>query len=515
VYVGHLYKKNIILLLKACHHLSRCFTKMKYKLLTPILLLLLTFQGFGETSKSHAAKTKVLVKLNYESGQIPIKDIAWDKSHWSTLLQKLDTVDNRNIASCDQFGDNYACRLVSTSDDAAESSTYLSLYFDSYLNRVSIDIRISYSEETLYEDLQEILIGYALDRIPTALNTGNTHGTWTINSSDQRKNEQDNSLYTLVLANPHLKEKIRTINMEALSIWSVRENVEDVPNTFVFIKETLRYTTKGISSIAHAEALVHPAMISHKDPKRVLLISDMPFAPLGEIFKYNNLQHVDVVGTSQGMRQTMQDQFNILEKFGSRLEKVSFSDMESVLEWAELQVESHGYSLNLEDSYFVPCSEDEDQYQIASMEHRSMLSTLCENEEQAKLNKIRGFDWERQIYCKDKYFPLPDTNQSCSSDGNSCSGSPTQDLYYDVILVDVPSYSLESLTSSTFHRHLASMFDPNGDSILVVSAGAAPSVKDDGAKENLVRDKFLRQLTRSPDKDGMAYPFATVYDEVS
>jgi hypothetical protein len=50
------------------------------------------------------------------------------------------------------------------------------------------------------------------------------------------------------------------------------------------------------SSIIHAEALVHPAMISHPEPNRVLLISDFPFAILDELQKYDSsiVERIDV-----------------------------------------------------------------------------------------------------------------------------------------------------------------------------------------------------------------------------
>jgi hypothetical protein len=64
-----------------------------------------------------------------------------------------------------------------------------------------------------------------------------------------------------------------------------------------------------MSSTIYAEALVHPTMVSHPEPSRVLLLSDFLFAILNELHKYDPsvAELIDVSYSSPEVR----------EKFGN------------------------------------------------------------------------------------------------------------------------------------------------------------------------------------------------------
>jgi spermidine synthase len=56
-------------------------------------------------------------------------------------------------------------------------------------------------------------------------------------------------------------------------------------------------TTTSPSGIAHAEALVHPAMVAHPLPVRALLISVTPNAIVREVLNHKCINHVVVLGS--------------------------------------------------------------------------------------------------------------------------------------------------------------------------------------------------------------------------
>ena len=81
----------------------------------------------------------------------------------------------------------------------------------------------------------------------------------------------------------------------SIDIWTIEE-VGRRPVTSLFLDGVIRATT-GDAGIAHAEAFVHPALLSHPDPRRVAVISDMPLPLLKEILKYKSVSEVTLVGS--------------------------------------------------------------------------------------------------------------------------------------------------------------------------------------------------------------------------
>jgi spermidine synthase len=81
----------------------------------------------------------------------------------------------------------------------------------------------------------------------------------------------------------------------SIDIWTIEE-VGRRPVTSLFLDGVIRATT-GDAGIAYAEAFVHPALLSHPDPRRVAVISDMPLPLLKEILKYKSISEVTLVGS--------------------------------------------------------------------------------------------------------------------------------------------------------------------------------------------------------------------------
>jgi hypothetical protein len=84
----------------------------------------------------------------------------------------------------------------------------------------------------------------------------------------------------------------------SIDIWTIEE-VGRRPVTSLFLDGVIRATT-GDAGIAHAEAFVHPALLSHPDPRRVAVISDLPLTLLKEILKYKPVSEVTLVGSHMG-----------------------------------------------------------------------------------------------------------------------------------------------------------------------------------------------------------------------
>ena len=83
-----------------------------------------------------------------------------------------------------------------------------------------------------------------------------------------------------------------------IDIWEYKSTETGESYRDMFLDSTLRATTSD-TGIAHAEAFVHPAMISQPLPKRVAVISDMPVAFVKEILKYKSVTDITLIGTNQ------------------------------------------------------------------------------------------------------------------------------------------------------------------------------------------------------------------------
>jgi hypothetical protein len=55
--------------------------------------------------------------------------------------------------------------------------------------------------------------------------------------------------------------------------------------------------TNAPAGVAHAEALVHPALVAHPSPKRVLVNSLSPVPIVMEVLKYKSVEHISIIGS--------------------------------------------------------------------------------------------------------------------------------------------------------------------------------------------------------------------------
>lgn len=77
------------------------------------------------------------------------------------------------------------------------------------------------------------------------------------------------------------------------------------PDRRVYLDGTLQSTLKG--NEPYHEALVHPGMFTHANPRRVAIIGGGEGATLREVLKHKSIQHVKMIDIDQGMVETSRD----------------------------------------------------------------------------------------------------------------------------------------------------------------------------------------------------------------
>lgn len=119
-----------------------------------------------------------------------------------------------------------------------------------------------------------------------------------VSAAQDERNVQAASLETMILENENARNRVRIAKEYALEIWQYKDvNFMD-PVKLLFMDRVLQSTTAPASA-AHAEALVHPALIAHFDPQSVLLVSRTPSATAREVLKHASVNHISIVGADR------------------------------------------------------------------------------------------------------------------------------------------------------------------------------------------------------------------------
>ena len=248
----------------------------------------------------------------------------------------------------------------------------------------------------------------------------------------------------------------------SLDIWGYKEaNNKHEVTLDLFMNSTLRATTNAASQ-AHAEAMVHPALIAHPYPYRVAVISDAPLAFVRELMKYNGKQgslDIHIVGAdlqtvevTRKLMPSLDDCSNMAHAADSCMESANITLFEEqVDEWMDALLD------DIDPSHYDECVED------------------------------------------DNYPNLV------------CAPPPL----FDVILLDVSRDRKHHYLSSEFHKKLKRLL--NIESILVINDGSEPAVdvNFEIASNNAIRDSFLSKATIDESLGGIGYKYTFVYDEVS
>ena len=238
-----------------------------------------------------------------------------------------------------------------------------------------------------------------------------------------------------------------------IDIWEYKSAETGKLYRDMFLDSTLRATTSD-TGIAHAEAFVHPALISHALPKRVAVISDMPVAYVKEILKYKSVTDITLIGANQ-----------------QAIDAVT-SQMPQINDCSTLQ--------NVTDN----CMDDE---RLEIIE--SDVLTWVEN----KADECKNVDsWMYCKYIEEEY--------------ENCAPYPA----YDVVLIDAstPDQIKQWLSVDLYEKQYEfTIFD----SILVYNTGSPPTAEGGGNTAEI--EKFIDSVQKHENENEYTV-LIFVYDEV-
>lgn len=388
----------------------------------------------------------------------------------------------------------------------------------------------SYNMESFTPNVvQDILISLATDGIPNLFSLDpEVDSSWMILPSSKNCDIKDgntlNTLSQVVLSRSarEVTQKKRLYSSDQIQVWEYstpRSEQEGTKVISIFINQVLRFTTATMSSTIHAEALVHPTMVSHPEPSRVLLISDFPYAILNELHKYDPslVERIDVAYTSSEVRdkicQLLPPNYNVRTKipvtFHNNLEHLP--DIQNV----DDEPLSQFWDIRLHES---------NDYTDPQRNIYQKTRSICNDKQTALINKRNGYDWERHLVCgKDTI-----EDEEVNDDDMTSDTDDDDQIEYDVILMDVPSYFAAEWLSTSLQKKLKSLLDDE-DGILAISLGSPPDINDFFSTSSIsqhasgtskpeyhmsARDSFLRAASRHPKNQGIGYKHVAIYDEV-
>lgn len=129
--------------------------------------------------------------------------------------------------------------------------------------------------------------------------------TDSVMTAHEYRNMEEASLETMILANSKLRNRTRLARETSLEVWQYNDVDFLEPIRALFLDGILLTTTSPCSA-AHAEALAHPALIAHGEPKSVLVVSKTPSTIVKEVLKHKSVSHVSVVGADNAATQMVQ-----------------------------------------------------------------------------------------------------------------------------------------------------------------------------------------------------------------
>jgi hypothetical protein len=272
------------------------------------------------------------------------------------------------------------------------------------------------------------------------------------------------SLEEIVLANPNSSGKHRVALNDA-QVWSYDTPQGGTSNKALFVDGTVRaMPLPSISGVAHSEAFIHPALLGHMWPKRVLIISETPLSLIQRVWQYESVLHTTVVGTNPSALELTKQYMNSMTKCpdddGNETDCLSLSD---------------------DDLYFTD-----------TQDVKQWLEDMA-----------------------DGMIPNPDHDTLYTDDPYElrCAVHPQ----FDAVFVDIPTGKDDSpWLDIDFHISLKRLLNP--ESVVVVNSGSAPSMDwpyDTAGAEYPGRDNFVRQAGRNVKNGGIGYYVVSVYDEVS
>ena len=168
-----------------------------------------------------------------------------------------------------------------------------------------------------------------------------------IASSQMNKDKLESSIQKLILQRADIQKRMRidSANMvyteeqkPPLEVWHYELPEHKYAIRSLFVNGHLQSTTLPAGN-AHAEALVHPAMISVLSPKKIMILSLEPTSILREVLKHKAVESVTVLGHNRGAVEMVQKHMSTLDdcKFLQSDEISCFR--QDIVEMIEMDVE--------------------------------------------------------------------------------------------------------------------------------------------------------------------------------
>lgn len=118
---------------------------------------------------------------------------------------------------------------------------------------------------------------------------------------DQRQQQLSNnalsqSLETVILERSELDSRMRIASSDGIELWQYTEGTVNVRSLFI---HGYLYSTTHLCSSGHAEALVHPAVLSiGENPEHIVIVALEPTAILKEVLKHTRVRSVLLLGVN-------------------------------------------------------------------------------------------------------------------------------------------------------------------------------------------------------------------------
>ena len=224
---------------------------------------------------------------------------------------------------------------VSKEDDEMELHVTTHMYPDGIEGAVRVDVALTAPDtkvvrEALVQSVSKIngqlLVDsdesvWSISHRPSAFEMRKTWDALSsVTATQQERETRAGSLENMILGNAEMRNRtlITSIDPTGLprAIWQYDDVDFKDPVRALFIDGQLQAITSPANA-AHAEALVHPAMVAHPRPVTVAVISPTPTAIVKEVLKHKSVEDVFVIGADEVA-------FDMVEEYMSSLDDCSF-----------------------------------------------------------------------------------------------------------------------------------------------------------------------------------------------
>ena len=395
--------------------------------------------------------------------------------------------------------DDYTCLFrVNGDDNYTGKATMITTKIAFEKNALDIDVECCNSKEEnkdsweVVKDLIDVLDTHLLIDL-------NATSYWTVHDRSMNETMYFNdpaSVQSMILTSANLSQKKRKASIitergNKAEVWSYTRNDDVEENNglrthkALFVNDVLQMSTEEYTLI-HAEAFVHPALLSHARPQHILIVS--PYVPLPyirEILKHENTT-IDILGVDLAI-------FRLAQEF--------FPEIDD-------------------------CSEVVNVNNRCSFE-TSRVNGILNDMASKSIEDLLGVFDESSISAREDITSLDGMTFATEADGdifrrmtidayNAYKLASEEDFamsadQYDVMLIDIPSSNeniAQTMFGEKFHLWLLSM--STDESVFVINAGHAPTK---ATLTKSTREQFILTASRYHDDNVYQYYLLHPYDE--